>query len=83
MNEQLTQLQSLQGRLHEVNQECARAAVPLERLDEMNEAQRRQLAAQIRAALARWEAVTREISQVLRSSGANDVRGARGESNES
>jgi transposase len=71
MNEQLTQLQSLQGRLHEVNQECARAAVPLERLDEMNEAQRRQLAAQIRAALARWEAVTREISQVLGSGSAN------------
>ena len=67
MNEQLTQLQSLEARLHEVNQECARAAVPLERLDQMNEAQRRELAAQIRASLARWEAVTREISQVLRS----------------
>ena len=67
MNEQLTQLQSLEARLHEVNQECARAAVPLERLDEMNEAQRRELAAQIRASLARWEAVTQQISQVLRS----------------
>ena len=70
MNEQLTQLEGLQARLHDVNQECARAAVPLDRLGEMNDAQRRQLAAQIRAALARWEAVTQEISQVLRSCGA-------------
>ena len=67
MSAQLTELERLEAELHEVNQECARAAVPLDRLDEMNEAQRRELAAQIRASLARWEAVTQQISQVLRS----------------
>ena len=71
MNPQLTKLQELTAELHEVNQECARAAVPLERLEEMNEAQKRQLAAEIRAALARWETVAREISQVLQSDGAS------------
>jgi uncharacterized protein YaaN involved in tellurite resistance len=83
MSEQLTQLEGLQAQLHEVNRELARVARPLERLSEMNEAERQQLAAVIRAGLARWEAVTREISQVLRSDSGNGVRGARGESNES
>jgi flagellar biosynthesis chaperone FliJ len=83
MSEQLIQLEDLQTQLHEANQELARAARPLERLSEMKEAERQQLAAIIRAGLARWEAVTREISQVLRSGNGSGVRGARGESNES
>lgn len=70
MSEQLTQLQRLQAELHEVNQEFARAALPLERLPEMNEEQRQQLATQLRAAQARWEAVTQQISQVLQTGDA-------------
>jgi hypothetical protein len=73
MSEQLTQLQDLQAQLHEVNQEFARAAQPLERLSEMNLKQREQLADQIRAVWARWEAVTQQISQVLQSDSANGV----------
>ena len=73
MSEQLKQLQDLQAQLHEVNLEFARAAQPLDRLSEMNGKQREQLAGQLRAVWARWEAVTQEISQVLRSGSANGV----------
>ena len=71
LHEQLTQLQRLQGELHEVNQELARAAHPLERLSDLNDQQRQQVADRIRAGLARWEAVTQQISQVLQTGGPN------------
>jgi anti-anti-sigma regulatory factor len=64
-NERLTKLQRLQAELHEVNEELVVAARPLERLSEMSLEQRQNLADQIRAKLARWESVTREIQQVM------------------
>jgi hypothetical protein len=69
MNDQLIQLRELETQLHEANQECARASRPLDRLSELNGAQREQVGAQLRSAWARWEAVTRQISQVLKSDG--------------
>jgi ABC-type transporter Mla MlaB component len=65
MSEQLTQLQRLREQLHEVNDALARAARPLERLDDLHGPQRQQVASEIRAGLARWEDVTRQISRVL------------------
>jgi hypothetical protein len=73
MSEQLKQLQNLQAQLHEVNLEFARAAQPLDRLSPLNLKQREQLAGQLRAVWARWEAVTQQISQVLQSGSANGV----------
>ena len=73
MNDQLRQLQELQVQLQEVNKDFARAAQPLERLSEMNLKQREQLADQIRVVWARWEAITRQISQVLHSDSAGGV----------
>ena len=73
MSEQLKQLQDLQAQLHEVNLAFARAAQPLDRLSDMNGKQREQLAGQLRAVWARWEAVTQQISQVLQSGSAHGV----------
>lgn len=64
MSEQLTQLQELATQLHEVNQEFARAALPLDRTD-LNYEQRQKIGDQLRSALARWESVTQQISLVL------------------
>ncbi len=69
MSEQLKQLQELAAQLHEVNQQLAEAARPLERLSEMNFEQRKHLGSEIRAALARWESVTQKINEVLGQSG--------------
>jgi transposase len=71
MSERLTQLRTLHAQLHEVNEELSRAARPLERLAELNGEQRQHVAARLRAGLARWDAVTREISQVLGTDGTN------------
>ena len=65
LSEQLTNLERLRAELHEVNQELARAARPLDRISDLNEEQRQHVAAQLRAGLARWESVTQRISQVL------------------
>jgi hypothetical protein len=65
MSEQFRQLQDLRSQLHEVDGELVLAAKPLAGLGDLSLAQREQVAARIRAALARWEAVTKEISQVL------------------
>ena len=73
MSEQLKHLQELEAQLHEVNQEFARAARPLQRVSQMNGEQRDQLAGQLRAMFERWEAVTRQISQVLQSGNGNGV----------
>jgi len=70
MSEQLEQLVRLQAELHEVNEELAQAARPLEQLSELNEQQREQLSDELRARLGRWEIVTQQISRVLRASGA-------------
>lgn len=75
MSEQLTQLQTLLVELHEVNQDYAEAARPLDWLSELNDERRRKLADQLRAQQARWESVTQRISQVLRTAGAPDVSG--------
>ena len=64
MSEQLKQLQELETQLHEVNQEFARAALPLDQTD-LNDEQQEKLGAQLRAVLARWESVTQRISLVL------------------
>jgi hypothetical protein len=69
MIDPLKQLQDLEAELHEVNEALAHAARPLDHLSDMDEAQRQQLAAQLRAVLARWEAVTQRISHALRAGG--------------
>jgi hypothetical protein len=65
MSEQLKQLQDLEVQLRQVNEEFAKAARPLERLSELNQKQRQDVAAELRAWLARWERVTHEIEQVI------------------
>lgn len=70
--EKLAKLQTLEAELHQVNEEFANAARPLERIDELNEEQRRQLASDLRARLSGWESVTHEIRQVMGTEGAND-----------
>ena len=71
MSEQLTRLRELEVELREANRDFELVARPLARLSEMNGAQRQQLADRLRAVQARWEAVTRQISQVLQTDGAN------------
>jgi hypothetical protein len=79
LHEQVTNLQGLQAELQAVNEELLQAARPLERLEELNDKQRHQLADQIRARLARWESVTQRIAQVLGINGetGNDEGGSR------
>jgi ABC-type transporter Mla MlaB component len=72
LGEQLTNLERLRAELHEVNEELARAARPLDRISDLNEQQRQHVADQLRAGLARWESVTQRISKVLSVDGAND-----------
>jgi hypothetical protein len=71
MSERLTQLQRLADELHEVNQELARAGRPLEGLPDLNDDQKREIGTRLRAGQARWEDVTRRISQVLQADSAN------------
>ena len=66
MSTDLKKLCTLEAQLHEVNDELRRAAQPLDELDDLNEEQRDQLAAGIRAGLARWETVTQQIAQMLK-----------------
>ncbi len=75
MSDQLTQLQDLEAQLHEVNQEFARAAQPLYRMTDLNDEQRKTIGAQLRAAMARWEFVTEQISQVLGTDSAPGMSG--------
>jgi anti-anti-sigma regulatory factor len=65
LHEQLTDLQRLQAELHEVNEELAKAARPLNRISDLNEEQRQNVAKQLRAGLARWDSLTQRIAQVL------------------
>ena len=65
MSERLTHLQRLAAELHEANQELARASRPLQGQRDLNDEQKREIGAQLRAGQARWEDVTRQISQVL------------------
>ena len=76
MSDQLIQLQRLADELHEVNQELARAARPLAGQPELSDDQKRDIGARLRAGLARWEDVTRQISQVLQADDANRSRAA-------
>ena len=69
MSERLTQLQRLADELHEVNQELALASQPLEWLRDLNDNQKREIGGRLRAGQARWEDVTRRISQVLHADG--------------
>ena len=69
--ERLRELQRLQAELHEVNQELEQAARPLERLLGMSLEQRQHVADQIRGKLARWESVTQQIQQVMRTGKRN------------
>jgi hypothetical protein len=73
MIEQLRQLEELHAQLHEVNLEFAQAALPLAGASDMTDEQRRQIGSRLRAAQARWEAVARQISQVLET-GIADVQ---------
>jgi hypothetical protein len=65
MIEQLKQLEDLHAQLHEINLEFAQAALPLAGASDMTDAQRQRIGSHLRAAQARWEAVTRQISQLL------------------
>jgi hypothetical protein len=71
LHERLTRLQRLQGELHEVNEELAQASRPLERIAELNEQQRQEVAGKIRAGLARWESLTQQIHQAMETDRAN------------
>lgn len=66
MSEQLKHLLELEAQLHEVNRAFAAASRPLERLSEMNLQEREQVAAGLRAAQARWEQLSGEIAELLR-----------------
>jgi hypothetical protein len=70
MSEQLTQLRRLADELHEINQELSRAARPLEGRPELDDRQKQDIGARLRAGLARWEDVTRQISRALQTDGA-------------
>jgi hypothetical protein len=83
VSDELTELGRLQVELHEVNDHLAQAARPLERLAELNEQQRREVAAKIRAGLARWESVTQRISHVMGSGSANGQATPKGNEGES
>jgi hypothetical protein len=65
MSEQLIQLQRLEAELHEVNQELAQAARPLEWPAELNPEQRHEVADELRVRLGRWESVTQRILHAL------------------
>ena len=71
MREQLKHLRDLETELHEVNQAFAAAARPLAVASELNDQQRQEIGAQLRAAQARWETVTRQISQVFQTDSAD------------
>jgi hypothetical protein len=58
-------MQSLMPRLTSANQACAEAALPLAHLAEMNPAQKREVAARIRAAEQEWEQVTHLVNQLI------------------
>jgi hypothetical protein len=73
MTEQVKQLEELRAQLREANREFARAALPLAGASDMTDEQRRQLGSQLRAAQARWEVVTRQISRVLHEESAAEV----------
>jgi hypothetical protein len=74
MSERLTQLQRLEDELHEINQELSRAARPLQGQPDLNDRQKLEIGKRLRAGLARWDDVTRRISQVLQAYSANGSR---------
>jgi hypothetical protein len=57
----------------------AKAARPLERLDDLNGEQRQQVASELRARLTRWDSVTQRIAQVL---GLDRASGKKAEAHE-
>jgi hypothetical protein len=65
MNITSAQLGELIAQLHQVNEELARAARPLERLEDLNDDQRQTIGANLRAGLARWENITQRIGEAL------------------
>ena len=71
MSERLTQLQRLADDLHEINQELSRAARPLEGQPDLHDRQKLEIGTRLRVGLARWDDVTRRISQVLQADSAN------------
>ena len=71
MSERLTQLQGLADELHEINRELSRAARPLDGNPDLDDRQKLEIGARLRAGLARWDDVTRQISRVLEADGAN------------
>ena len=74
MSQRLTQLQRLADELHEVNQELSRAARPLEGMPDLDDRQKQEIGAHLRAGQARWEDVTRRISQVLQADSKSGSR---------
>ena len=76
MSEQLTQLQRLADELHEINQELSRASRPLDGQPDLDDRQKLEIGTRLRERLARWDDVTRRISQVLQADGANGSRRA-------
>ena len=74
MSDRLTKLQRLADELHEINQELSYAARPLERQPDLDDRQKLEIGTRLRAGQARWDDVTRRISQVLHADSANGSR---------
>ena len=65
MNSHSAQVGELIDELHEVNEQLAEAARPLQWLSDLDFDRRREIAAKMRAGLARWESVNQRIYGVL------------------
>ena len=69
MTSTTAQLGPLISELHEINRELVDATKPLDRLQDLDQKARDQLASKLRAGLARWEDLTRKIHHVLEQDG--------------
>lgn len=65
MSEQLKQLEALRAELHRANEAFSAASREVDRVSELNLDERELLAARLRGAQAQWEAVTRQVADVL------------------
>jgi hypothetical protein len=65
MNLTSRQLQELIAELHEVNDQLAAAARPLDDLPDLSEAERDVVGGRLRACLARWQGTTERIRKAL------------------
>lgn len=69
MSQQLKQLHELETQLHEVNEVFAAASREVNRVSELSLEERQQLATRLREVQGRWEAVTSQICELIRTPG--------------